>query len=111
MHASAARRAMPLNAAPSLLESDRFTPHVVPRLHACGRGPWEIAACATRRGRTRRRSSRGRRGAHSGASLAYLLNKPGAPMAFIARNFANLVAIIFGLTAAVAAGVTFALIR
>jgi hypothetical protein len=32
-------------------------------------------------------------------------------MTFIARNFANLVAITFGLTAAVAAGVTFALIR
>ncbi len=32
-------------------------------------------------------------------------------MTFIARNFANLVAIIFGLTAAIAAGVTFVLTR
>jgi len=32
-------------------------------------------------------------------------------MTFIARNFANLVAITFGITAAVAAGVTFVVSR
>jgi hypothetical protein len=32
-------------------------------------------------------------------------------MTFIARNFVNLVAITFGLAAAIAAGVTFALYR